>query len=145
MTWFSPNILITSLYISGSNTHRCTRCQSDRSWYKTVKYHRLYIRRWVEKVMYRQLFLIIKNKKVSLSNRFLFLIVYPTKYKDIIRFEDSRFVQLQSFANFSKYKEESDFTVIVTMQVGACLSCITALHYYKLTFIHLKLLMSICI
>lgn len=42
--------------------------------------------------------------------------VYPTKYKDIIWFEDSRFVLLQSFANFSKYKEESDFTVIVTMQ-----------------------------
>uniref|UniRef100_K1QT07 Cadherin domain-containing protein n=1 Tax=Magallana gigas TaxID=29159 RepID=K1QT07_MAGGI len=42
--------------------------------------------------------------------------IYPTKYKDIIRFEDGRFVLLQSFANFSEYKKESDFTVIVTIQ-----------------------------
>lgn len=42
--------------------------------------------------------------------------IYPTKYKDIIRFENGRFVLLQSFANFSEYRKESDFTVIVTIQ-----------------------------
>lgn len=62
----------------------------------------------------------------------MFLIVYPTKYKDIIRFEKGRFVLLQSFANFSKYREESDFAVIVTVQVSASLSSIIILHYYKI-------------
>lgn len=62
----------------------------------------------------------------------MFLIVYPTKYKDIIRFEDGRFVLLQSFANFSEYREESDFSVIVTIQVSASLSSIIILQYYKI-------------
>lgn len=46
--------------------------------------------------------------------------VYPTKYSDNIRFENGTFVLLQSFANFSGYAEESDFTVTVTMQVKHC-------------------------
>lgn len=68
----------------------------------------------------------------AITNSFLFLIVYPTKYKDIIRFENGRFVLLQSFANFSEYRKESDFTVIVTIQVSASLSSIIILHYYKI-------------
>eukprot|EP00105_Crassostrea_gigas_P038624 XP_019922772.1 PREDICTED: uncharacterized protein LOC105328197 isoform X3 [Crassostrea gigas] len=42
--------------------------------------------------------------------------VYPTKYSDNIRFENGTFVLPQSFANFSGYAEESDFTVTVIMQ-----------------------------
>lgn len=43
--------------------------------------------------------------------------VYPTKYSDNIRFENGTFVLPHSFANFSGYAEESDFTVTVIMQV----------------------------
>lgn len=42
--------------------------------------------------------------------------VYPEKYRDNIQFDNGTFVLLQSFANFSGYAEESDFTVTVTMQ-----------------------------
>lgn len=42
--------------------------------------------------------------------------VYPTKYSDNIQFENGTFVLPQSFANFSGYVEESDFTVTVIMQ-----------------------------
>lgn len=45
------------------------------------------------------------------------LSVYPVKYTDNIQFDNGTFVLLQSFANFSRYAEESDFTVTVTMQV----------------------------
>lgn len=42
--------------------------------------------------------------------------VYPMKYRDNIQFENGTFVLLQSFANFSGYAEQSDFTVTVIMQ-----------------------------
>lgn len=45
------------------------------------------------------------------------LSVYPVEYRDNILFDNGTFVLLQSFANFSGYAEESDFTVTVTMQV----------------------------
>lgn len=86
----------------------------------------------MKKAIYIKIVFNKKELKVINNNSFLFLIVYPTKYKDIIRFEDGRFVLLQSFANFSEYREESDFTVIVTIQVSASLSCIIILHYYKI-------------
>lgn len=42
--------------------------------------------------------------------------VHPVKYTNNIQFDNGTFVLLQSFANFSGYAEESDFTVTVTMQ-----------------------------
>lgn len=57
-------------------------------------------------------------KMSALYHVFVFCnLVYPEKYRDNVRFENGTFVLLQSFANFSGYEEESDFTVTVTMQV----------------------------
>lgn len=42
--------------------------------------------------------------------------VFPSKYKNIIQFENGRFDLLQSFSNFSGNEENSDFIVTVILQ-----------------------------
>lgn len=78
--------------------------------------------------------IVFNHKELKGINNQQFLVSdsLPTKYKDIIRFENGRFVLLQSFANFSEYREESDFSVIVTIKVSASVSSIIILHYYKI-------------